>query len=262
MLGGRGGAHPQDGAPHGGDHGRDPDPDRGLRLPRGGGPGPGGAAAARAGAVRVLGRGPPDGRAGPRRPARCPGRPGRDPRPARQRRAARARGQEGRDMIRRYLGFLMLRALARLIWRLLRIAVLVAALILAAPAVLVAAYAAALAWFLGWPPRPLYPAAAWCLPMLAAWLAAMAAGGRRWPQLAAAPYLAWLATWHEAAAGSYLKAAVTIAPLAIPLGLLAGALAWSWRIYTMETGSGGGAPNAPAAFCPGARAQPGRNPPG
>jgi hypothetical protein len=151
-------------------------------------------------------------------------------------------------MIRRYLGFLALRALARLIWRLLRIAVLVAALILAAPAVLVAAYAAALAWFLGWPPRQLYRAAAWCLPMLAAWLAAMAADGRSWPQLAAAPYLAWLASWHEAAAGSYLKAAVTVAPLAIPVGLVAGGLAWSWRIYTMETGSGGLAPSAPAAF--------------
>ncbi len=151
-------------------------------------------------------------------------------------------------MIRRYLGFLMLRALARLIWRLLRIAVLVAALILAAPAVLVAAYAAALAWFLGWPPRQLYRAAAWCLPMLAAWLAAMAADGRPWSQLAAAPYLAWLAAWHQAAAGSYLKAAVTVAPLAIPVGLVAGGLAWSWRIYTMETGSGGLAPSAPAAF--------------
>ena len=54
--------------------------------------------------------------------------------------------------------------------------------------------------------------------------------------------------WHEAAAGSYLKAAVTVAPPAIPLGLVAGGLAWSWRIYSMETGSGGLAPSAPAAF--------------
>jgi hypothetical protein len=151
-------------------------------------------------------------------------------------------------MIRRYLGFLMLRALARLIWRLLRVAVLVAALIVAAPAVLVAAYAAALAWFLGWPPRQLYRAAAWCLPMLAAWLAAAAADGQSGARLATAPYLTWLAMWHEAAAGSYLKAAVTVAPLAIPLGLVAGGLAWSWRIYAMETGSGGLAPSAPAAF--------------
>jgi hypothetical protein len=151
-------------------------------------------------------------------------------------------------VIRRYLGFLMLRGLARIIWRLLRVAVFVAAMIVAAPIVLVAAYSATLAWFLGWPPRQLYRAAAWCLPMLAVWLAAMAADGQRWPRLAAAPYLAWLAMWHEAEAGGYLKAAVTVAPLAIPLGLVAGGLAWSWRIYTMETGSGGLAPSAPAAF--------------
>lgn len=151
-------------------------------------------------------------------------------------------------MIRRYLGFLMLRGLARIIWRLLRVAVFVAAVIVALPVVLVAAYSATLAWFLGWPPRQLYRAAAWCLPMLAAWLAAMAADGRPWPRLAAAPYLTWLAAWHEAVAGSYLRAAVTVAPLAIPLGLVAGGLAWSWRIYTMETGSGGLAPSAPAAF--------------
>ncbi len=151
-------------------------------------------------------------------------------------------------MIRRSLGFLMIRALARLAWRLLRVVVFVAAVVLAAPVAAVAAYAAALAWFLGWPPRRLYRAAAWCGPMLAAWLAALATGGQPWPRLAAAPYLAWLAMWHEAAAGSYLKAVVTVAPLAIPLGLVAGGLAWSWRIYSMETGSGGFAPSAPAAF--------------
>jgi len=151
-------------------------------------------------------------------------------------------------MIRRYPWLLMLRALTRMLWWLLRVAVFVAALVVAAPVVLVAAYAAALAWFLGWPPRQLYRAAVWCLPMLAAWLAAMAADGRPWPRLASAPYLAWLAMWHEAAAGGYLKAAVTVAPLAIPLGLVAGGLAWSWRIYSMETGSGGLAPSAPAAF--------------
>src|SRR5258708_33953397 len=107
-------------------------------------------------------------------------------------------------MIRRYLGFLMLRALARVIWRLFRVAVFVAAVILAAPVVLVAAYAAALAWFLGWPPRQLYRAAAWCLPMLAAWLAAMAAEGQPWPRLAGAPCRAWPAMGPEAAAAALL----------------------------------------------------------
>jgi hypothetical protein len=149
---------------------------------------------------------------------------------------------------RRYGGSSLIRGMARIIWWLLRVTVFVAAMILAAPVVLVAAYSATLAWFLGWPPRQLYRAAAWCLPMLAAWLAAMAADGQSGPQLAEAPYLTWLAAWHEAAAGGYLKAAVTVAPLAIPLGLVAGGLAWAWRIYTMETGSGGMAPSAPAAF--------------
>ena len=160
----------------------------------------------------------------------------------------RAPGPRGRDVIRRYAGFFLVRGVARIIWWLLRVTVFVAAMIVAAPVVLVAAYSATLAWFLGWPPRQLYRAAAWCLPMLTAWLAAMAADGQPWPRLAAAPYLTWLAMWHEAAAGGYLKAAVTVAPLAIPLGLVAGGLAWSWRIYTMETGSGGLAPSAPAAF--------------
>ena len=152
-------------------------------------------------------------------------------------------------MIRRYLGFLLVRALARLIWRVLRVVVLVAALIVAAPAVLVAAYAAALAWFLGWPPRQLYRAAAWCLPMLAAWLAAMAAGGQPGPRLAAAPYLAWLAMWHEAAAGQLPEGRGDRRPRwPSRSAWLAGGLAWSWRIYAMETGSGGLAPSAPAAF--------------
>src|SRR5215472_14165533 len=53
---------------------------------------------------------------------------------------------------------------------------------------------------------------------------------------------------HLAAAGSVLLAAVTIAPVAVPLGLLAGALAWSRRILAMRTGTGGLTPSAPAAF--------------
>jgi hypothetical protein len=151
-------------------------------------------------------------------------------------------------MIRGYLGFLALRGVIRLMWRLFRVVVLVGLLVLAWPVTLASAYAATLAWFLGWPPRQLYRAAGWCLPMLAAWLAAMAAAGERAPHIAAAPYLAWLAMWHQTLAGRWPLAAVTIAPAAIPLGLLAGGLAWSWRIYSLETGSGGLSPSAPAAF--------------
>ena len=118
----------------------------------------------------------------------------------------------------------------------------------AAPVSLVAACAVAVAWAAGWPPRRLYQATLWCLPMLAAWVAATALAARSWRQVAAAPYLAWLAMWHLATAGSVLRAAVTIAPVAIPLGLVVGALAWSRRIYAMRTGTGGLSPTASAAF--------------
>ena len=118
----------------------------------------------------------------------------------------------------------------------------------AAPVTLVAAFAFALAWATGWAPRRLYQAALWCVPMLAAWAAAIALAARSWLPVAAAPYLAWLAMWHLAAAGSVLQAAVTIAPVAVPLGLLAGALAWSRRVYAMRTGTGGLSPTASAAF--------------
>jgi hypothetical protein len=151
-------------------------------------------------------------------------------------------------MIGRYLGLLALRRVIRLLGRLLRAAVLVLLLVLALPVTLVGAYAATLAWFLGWPPRQLYRAAAWCLPMLAAWLAALAVAGQPWLRVVAAPYFAWLAMWHDVQAGRYLLAAVIVAPAAVPLGLLAGGLAWAWRIYSLETGSGGLTPSAPAAF--------------
>ena len=151
-------------------------------------------------------------------------------------------------MIGRYAGLLALRRVIRLLGRLLRVTVLVLLLVLAWPVTLVGAYAATLAWFLGWPPRQLYRAAAWCLPMVAAWLAALAVAGQPWPRVAGAPYFAWLAMWHGVRAGRYLLAAVSIAPAAIPLGLLAGGLAWAGRIYSLETGSGGLTPSAPATF--------------
>jgi hypothetical protein len=151
-------------------------------------------------------------------------------------------------MIRRYLGLLAVLAALRLLARLLIVAAGAALAVAAAPVSLVAAYAAALAWAAGWPPRRLYRAALWCLPMVAVWLAATALAAPSWRQAAAAPYLAWLAMWHLAAAGSVVLAALTIAPVAIPLGLVVGALAWSRRIYAMQTGTGGLSPAAPVAF--------------
>ena len=151
-------------------------------------------------------------------------------------------------MIRRHLGLAISLTTARLLVRLARIMVAAALVIAAAPVSLVAAGAVTLAWWAGWPPRRLYRAALWSLPMVAAWLMATAVASASWRPVAEAPYLAWLAAWHEAAAGSPLLAAVTVAPAAIPLGLVVGGLAWSRRIYAMDTGAGGLLPTAPAAF--------------
>ena len=73
--------------------------------------------------------------------------------------------------------------LARGLWRLLGLAALAAVAAALAPVTLAATAAAAAGWWRGWPPRRLYATAAWCLPMTAAWLAAVAA----WPARAAGP---------------------------------------------------------------------------
>ena len=151
-------------------------------------------------------------------------------------------------MITRYLGLLAARGMVRLLAKAIKLTAIVVLIVAAAPVSLVAAYSATLAWLLGWPPRQLYRAAVWCLPMLAAWLVATAVATRSPGRVAAAPYAAWLAMWHDGAAGWYALAAVTIAPAAVPLGLVAGAVAWRYRIYSMEIGAGGLTPSAPARF--------------
>jgi hypothetical protein len=150
-------------------------------------------------------------------------------------------------------------ALTRGLLRLLRLAALLAIAVALAPVTLAAAGSAAAGWWRGWPPRRLYAAAAWCLPMVAAWLAAIAlwpvpaappgtGPGPAWFRAAAAPYRAWLAMWHLAGHGHLAAAAVAAAPPAIPLGILAGGLAWAYRLFRMETGTGGLTPAAPAVF--------------
>jgi len=160
----------------------------------------------------------------------------------------------------RYAGHPVRRAVARGLFRLLRFAALAAVAIAMAPVTLVAAGSAAFGWWRGWPPRRLFAAAAWCLPMAAVWLAAIAAWpvraarpaglgpGPLWVRVAAAPYRAWLAMWQLAEHGHLAAAALAAAPPAVPLGILAGGLAWAYRLFRMETGTGGLTPAAPAVF--------------
>ncbi len=169
-------------------------------------------------------------------------------------------------LIRQYLALLLLRAAARLLWRLIKVAAVATVIIAAAPVSAVAAGAAVTAWVCGWPPRRLYGAALWCLPMLAVWLAAAALsapgsrgtpggpgapgwpGAPAWYRVAGAPFHAWLDMWRLGASGRVPAAAVAVAPAAIPLGLLAGGLAWAVRIYRMETGTGGLSPSSAISF--------------
>ncbi|HEY2080333.1 MAG TPA: hypothetical protein VGH53_28735 [Streptosporangiaceae bacterium] len=110
------------------------------------------------------------------------------------------------------------------------------------PVTFVAAISFAAASHGGWPPGRLYQAARWCLPMLAVWLAAAAIS--RHSLAAASPQLAWLALGR----GQYLTAAVLIAPLAVPAGLLAGGLAWSFRLASMAAQAAGRSPAAAVSF--------------
>jgi hypothetical protein len=72
--------------------------------------------------------------------------------------------------------------------------------------------------------------------------------GPAWFRLAAALYRAWLASGHLAAHGHVVAAAVAVAPVAVPLGILVGARLWATRVFRMETGSAGRSPASAARF--------------
>ena len=150
-------------------------------------------------------------------------------------------------MIGRWLSLIAVRAALRATGRVLRIAIIAALIIAAAPASVVAAIGAVLAWLRGWPPARLYRAALWCLPMVAVWLAATAIASRSASVAAGTPYHAWLSLWHGTHPASAADIAA-IAPLAIPVGLAAGGLAWAYRIRSMRTGTAGLSPDAAVSF--------------
>jgi hypothetical protein len=163
----------------------------------------------------------------------------------------------------------MRRAIGRGALWLVRLAVVTAAAVAVAPMTAVAAGAAGYAWWRGWTPRRLYEAAAWSLPMAAAWLIAVAVWpehadrgtgpgfrppppgvgpGSPWFRIVVAPYRAWTGMWQLAGHGQAAGAVVAVAPLAVPLGIALGGLAWTYRIFRMRSGAGGLTPAAPAAF--------------
>jgi hypothetical protein len=155
-------------------------------------------------------------------------------------------------VISRWLVILALRAVARVAARVIvlvtGIALAAAVLVAAAPVTAVAAAGAWAAWLRGWPPGRLYRAAAWTAPMVITWLAATAVATRGGAAVAEAPYRAWLAMWHLAAAGAGARAVVAIAPAALPLGLVAGGAAWSCRLRAMAAAAGGASPGSAVSF--------------
>jgi hypothetical protein len=159
-------------------------------------------------------------------------------------------------------------AAGRGLFRLARAAVLAAVAVMLAPVTVVAGCAFCYGWWRGTSPRQIYTAALWCLPMVVAWLVAVAAWplgaigtgatrapypagvgpGARWFRVVAAPYRAWEAMWRLAAHGHLLAAAVAAAPPSIALGIAAGGACWAYRSFRMRAGAGGLTPEAPAAF--------------
>jgi hypothetical protein len=157
-------------------------------------------------------------------------------RPGRPLSARRAVGASSHPVSRRLIGLALAGTVAA--------ATAVLAVVLL-PVTVVAAVAVATAWRQGWRPARLYRAAAWCLPMVAVWLAAIAVTQHSlWPAADAAR-LAWLAVWHHR---GYLRAAVLAAPAAVPVGLVVGGWAWSRRIAAMAARTGGRSPAAAVSF--------------
>jgi len=142
------------------------------------------------------------------------------------------------------------RGLLRLAWY----AAVGGAAVLLAPVTLVAAAAFWYGWWRGVPPRRVGGAALWCLPMVAAWLIAVAAwpagagAGGPWFLVATAPYRAFSAMWQLAGHGHLVAGVIAAAPPAVPLGIAAGALGWAYRRLRMRSGAGGLTPEAPGAF--------------
>jgi hypothetical protein len=151
-------------------------------------------------------------------------------------------------VIRSYLTWLALRAAGRAARVTAKVTAVAAACAAAAPATIVAVYAYVLAWLLGWPPRRLYRAAAWCLPMVGVFLADQALRTRRWGDTWREPFGSWRQMWRLAASGSFGAGLAGVAPVAIPAGLLIGGLAWSYRVFAMETGTGGQSVTSPITF--------------
>jgi hypothetical protein len=147
-----------------------------------------------------------------------------------------------------YLRARLMLWLLRMAWRVIRWAALAAILAAGAPVTIVAAVVFTGAWLRGWPPARLRRAAAWSLPMTAAYLTGRGLQAATWRTFALAPFRDWEAAWHQVSAGRAVAAFALTASVAVPAGLLVASWLWAWRIYTVENGLSGKTATAPVVF--------------
>ena len=137
----------------------------------------------------------------------------------------------------------LIRKAFKLTWWLL----LAVAAIAAWPVTVVTAAGYTAAWLRGWPPARLYRAAAWSLPVTAAWLVYLEI---RVPGFLAArdPRQTWAGGWDHLTTTRLVGVFAALAPAVLPAGLALAGLIWAWRNYAITAGLGGKMASAPITF--------------
>jgi hypothetical protein len=137
----------------------------------------------------------------------------------------------------------LIRKAFRLAWWLL----LAVAAVAAWPVTVVTAAGYVAAWLRGWPPVRLYRAAAWSLPVTAAWLITLEI---QVPGFLAArdPRRTWAGGWDHLATDRLAGVFAALAPAVLPAGLALAGLVWAWRNYAITAGLGGKMASAPITF--------------
>jgi hypothetical protein len=115
---------------------------------------------------------------------------------------------------------------------------LAVAAIAAWPVTMVTAAGYTAAWLRGWPPVRLYRAAAWSLPVTAAWLVYLEI---RVPGFLTArdPRRTWAGGWDHLTTARLAGVFAALAPAVLPAGLALAGLVWAWRNYAITAGLGG-----------------------
>jgi hypothetical protein len=137
----------------------------------------------------------------------------------------------------------LIRKAFKLTWWLL----LAVAAIAAWPVTVVTAAGYTAAWLRGWPPVRLYRAAAWSLPVTAAWLITLEI---QVPGFLAArdPRRTWAGGWDHLTTARLAAVFAALAPAVLPAGLALAGLVWAWRNYAITAGLGGKMASAPITF--------------